>query len=76
MGDLTATGRLLVHKFLRHGRPSTLKAVVGSALSKGDAASALACRAYGRSYGCQKNTEQGDNNGLLDGMEGWRGAVL
>ena len=65
LGDLTATGRHLVQKFLRHGRPGTLKAVVGSALSKGDAASALECRAYGRPYGRQENTGQGDENGLF-----------
>ena len=70
MGDLTATGRHIVHKFLRHGRPGTLKAVVGSALSKAKAVSALACRAYGWPYGRQENTGQGEENGLLEGMDG------
>ena len=69
-GRPTATGRHLVQKFLRHGRPGTLQAFVDSALSKGDAASALACRVYGRPYGRQENTGQGDENGLLEGMEG------
>ena len=70
MGDLTATGRHLVQKFLRHERPGTLKAVVGSALSKGKAVFALACRANGRPYGRQENTGQDEENGLLEGMDG------
>ena len=70
MGDIKVTGWHLVQKFLRHGRSSTLKAVVGSALSKGDAASSSTCRAYARLYGRQENTGHGDENGLLEGMEG------
>ena len=76
MRSITAIEWHLLQKFLGNGRPSALEAVVGSALSKGGTASALACRAYGTPYGRQENTRQSDGNGLLEAMEARRGAVL
>ena len=39
-------------------------------------ASALACGAYGRSHGSQKDTGSGNEDGLLEGLKGRCGAVL
>ena len=67
MKDTTASGWRPVPELFGHRWPSTLEVVVGSALSKGGAASALACRAYSRPYGRHESTEQGDE------MAYWRG---
>ena len=76
VGDLTATDRHLVQKFLRHGRPSTLEAIVGSTLSMSTSASAPACGAYDRPHGRQEDAGQGDKDVLLEGTEGRRGDIL
>ena len=76
MGDVTATGWHLIQKFLRHGLPSTLEAIIGSTLSKSTSASVPARGAYGRPHGRQEDAGQGDEDGLLKEMEGRRGDVL
>ena len=76
VGNLTATGWYLVQEFLRYRWPSTLKAIVGSTLSKSTSTSAPARGAYDRPHGRQEDAEQGDEDGLWEGMERRRGDVL
>ena len=74
--NITATGRYLVQEFIGYRWPSTLEAIVGSTLSKSTSTSAPECGAYGRPHGRQEDAGQGDEDGLLKGMEGLCGDVL
>ena len=76
MGSFTATRWHFVQEFYENRRPSALEAAAGSAFSVDAIASAPACRAYGRPHGRQKDTGPGDEDGLLEVLEGCRGAVL
>ena len=53
-----------------------MEAAAGSALAEGATASASACGADDRPHGSQTNTRPSDEDGLLEGLEGGRGAVL
>ena len=70
MGNITAKGWHLVQEFYGNRRPSTLEAAAGSAFSEGAAASAPAYEAYGRRHWSQKDIGPGDEDGLLEGLEG------
>ena len=76
MESITAVGWHPVPEFLGNRRPSAMETAAGSALAEGAAASASACGADGRPHGSKKNTRPGDVDGLLEGLEGRRGAIL
>ena len=76
VGGITATGWHSVHKFLGNRRPGALEAAAGSAFFMDATASASARRAYGRPHERKKDTGQDDEDGLFEGLEGRRGAVL
>ena len=76
IGKITATGWHLVQEFYEKRRPSALAAAAGSAFSAEAVVSSPACGTYGRSHGSQKDIEPGDEDGLLEGLEGRRGAVV
>ena len=76
MGSITATGGHHVQEFTGNRRPSALEAASGSAFFQGTAAAAPACRGYGWPHKSQKDTGPGDEDGLLEELEGRRGAVL
>ena len=76
MGSITAAGWNPVLKFPGNRRLSALKAAAGSALAEGAAVSASACVADARPHGSKQNTTPGDEDGLLERLEGRRGAVL